>query len=77
MTMDQTSYKDYDVIIERDIEGNLIASIPALPGCHTQGRSLDEVIERIKEAAELYLEVQGDPGMDLDFVGLQRISLRR
>jgi predicted RNase H-like HicB family nuclease len=67
--MDQTTYKEYDVIIERDIEGILVASIPALPGCHTQGRSLDEVIERIREAAELYLEVQGDPGTDLDFAG--------
>lgn len=45
--------RDYTVIIERDEEGYLIASVPALPGCHTQARSMDELIERIKEAIEL------------------------
>ena len=49
--------RQFDVIIERDEEGYYIASVPQLPACHTQARSLDEVIERIREAIELYLEV--------------------
>jgi len=49
-----------DVVVERDGEGFLVASVPALPGCHTQSRSLDDLMERIKEAIELCLEVQGD-----------------
>ena len=36
-----------------------MASIPELPGCHTQAKTLDELIERVKEAASLYLEVEG------------------
>ncbi|HEY6342323.1 MAG TPA: type II toxin-antitoxin system HicB family antitoxin [Bryobacteraceae bacterium] len=46
----------FDVIIERDEEGFYVASVPQLPGCHTQARSLDEVTERIQEAIELCLE---------------------
>ena len=52
----------FDVVIERDEEGNYVASVPRLPGCHTQARSLDEVTERIREAIELCLEVEGAPG---------------
>jgi predicted RNase H-like HicB family nuclease len=48
---------NFDVVIERDSEGYYVASVPALPGCHTQAQSLNEVFARIKEAIELYLEV--------------------
>jgi predicted RNase H-like HicB family nuclease len=51
----------FDVVIERDEEGFYVASVPQLPGCHTQARSLDEVTERIREAIELCLEVEGVP----------------
>jgi len=65
----------YHVIIERDSEGYYIASVPTLPGCHTQARSLDELDERIKEAIALYLEVEGDPEEHLDFVGIQQVTV--
>jgi predicted RNase H-like HicB family nuclease len=52
--------REYDVVVERDGEGFYVASVPALPGCHTQARSLGDLMERIKEAIELCLEVQGD-----------------
>jgi predicted RNase H-like HicB family nuclease len=63
----------FDVVIERDEEGFYVASVPQLPGCHTQARSLDEVTERIREAIELCLEVEGVPDQSLEFVGIQRI----
>jgi predicted RNase H-like HicB family nuclease len=66
---------DFDVVIERDSEGWYVASVPALPGCHTQARSLDELSERIKEAIELYLEVEGETPEPLDFVGIQRVTV--
>lgn len=44
-------------MIERDGEDYYVATVPALPGCHTQARSLDELKERIKEAIELCLDV--------------------
>ena len=52
-----------------------MASVPALAGCHTQARSLDELMERIKEAIQLCLEVQGEPGSEVDFVGVQRVRV--
>jgi predicted RNase H-like HicB family nuclease len=51
--------RQFDIVIERDGDGYYVASIPQIPGCHTQARSLDEVMERIREAAELCLEVEG------------------
>jgi predicted RNase H-like HicB family nuclease len=53
--------QQFDVVIERDEEGYYVASVPQLPGCHTQARSLDEVSERIREAIELCLEAEGVP----------------
>lgn len=67
--------KQFDVVIEKDSEGYFIASVPALKGCHTQAKSLDVLMERIKEAIELCLDVQGDLFEPLDFVGVQRISV--
>jgi predicted RNase H-like HicB family nuclease len=67
--------REYDVVVERDREGYYVASVPSLPGCHTQARSLDELMERIKEAIELCLEVKGETTDGLDFVGVQRVRL--
>lgn len=47
-----------------------VATVPSLPGCHTQARSLDQLMERVREAIELYIEVEGEPGGKLDFVGV-------
>jgi len=67
--------RQFDVVIERDAEGFYVASVPQIPGCHTQGRSLDEIHERIREAIELCLEVKGTPDQDLEFVGIQRVTI--
>ncbi len=65
---------EFDVIIERDAEGYYVATVPSLHGCHTQARSLDELMERIKEAIELSLEV-GEISQQNHFVGIQRIAI--
>jgi predicted RNase H-like HicB family nuclease len=51
--------KRFSVIIERDKEGYYVASVPALRGCHTQAKSLDALVTRIREAIELCVEVKG------------------
>ncbi len=63
-------------MIERDSEGYYVASVPQLPACHTQARSLDEVTECIREAIALRLEVEGAPEQDLEFIGIQRVNHR-
>jgi len=68
--------KEFNVIIEKDSEGFYIGSVPSLKGCHTQAKSLDELVERIKEAIELCLEVEGEDEINInDFIGVQRISV--
>jgi len=53
-----------------------VASVPVLRGCHTQAKSFDVLMERIREAIELCLKVQEDESPEqLDFVGVQRISI--
>jgi predicted RNase H-like HicB family nuclease len=67
--------KQFDVVGEKDSAGFFLASVPALAGCHTQARSLDQLMERSKEAIEPCLEVQEGDVEQLDFVGVQRITL--
>ena len=52
--------REFSVIIEQDTEGYYLASLPALRGCHTQAKSLDELMVRVREAVELCLEVRDD-----------------
>jgi predicted RNase H-like HicB family nuclease len=56
-------------------EDYYVASVASLPGCHTQARSFDALMERIREAIELYLEVEGGNSESLDFIGVQRVTI--
>jgi predicted RNase H-like HicB family nuclease len=67
--------REFNVVIERDSEGYYVASVPVLPGCHTQAKSLDKLIERIQEAIDLCLEVDGTPVEPLEFVGVQKVTV--
>jgi len=69
--------REFTVVIERGEDGYLIASVPELAGCHTQGKSLDELMENVKEAVQLCLDVKGEEAYlpELEFVGIQRISV--
>ena len=66
----------FSVVIERDEDGVYVASIPELPGCHTQARTLDDLMVRIREAVELYLEVDEAVAEGRrELVGLQFIEV--
>ena len=65
--------KEFNVVIEKDEDGYFVASVPALRGCHTQAKSLDVLMKRIKEAIELCLEVENP--VSNQFVGVQRIAV--
>jgi predicted RNase H-like HicB family nuclease len=74
MTDHPQTTREYNVVVERDEAGWYVASVPALPGCHTQARSLDELMIRVREAIEAYVEA-GDAPSPLEFVGVQRVSV--
>ena len=65
--------REFLVLIERDEDGVLVGTVPALKGCHTQAKNLPVLLQRIKEAISLCLEVEAPSR--LEFVGLQEISV--
>ncbi len=67
--------REFSVVIERDSEGFYVGSVPQLHGCHTQARSLDKLLSRIKEAIELCLEVEDSEATPSEFVGVQRVAV--
>ena len=67
--------RQFDVVIERDEEGVYVASVPQLPGCHTDGTSLDELMAEIREAIGLCLEVEGQESGKMEFIGIQRVTI--
>ncbi|MBI3592259.1 MAG: type II toxin-antitoxin system HicB family antitoxin [Nitrospirae bacterium] len=67
--------KEFTVIIEQDEEGYFIAEVPELKGCHTQAKSLDTLMERIKEAIQLCLEVHGEEYSKTHLVGVQKVAV--
>ena len=69
---------EFDVVILEDETGGFVAFVPALPGCHTQGDSLDEILRNVREAIELYLETLSDEEkeelLSRRVVGIQRVK---
>lgn len=66
---------DFNVIIEKGEDGYYISQVVELPGCHTQGKTIDELMERTKEAISLCLEEQKDIDVEMKFIGLQKIEV--
>lgn len=52
----------FTVVLEQEPDGGYVVSVPALPGCNSQGDTLDEALANIREAAEMYLEYYRDIG---------------
>jgi predicted RNase H-like HicB family nuclease len=67
--------REFTVIIEKDEAGYLVATVPELWGCHTQAESLDQLMERIREAILLCLEVEGEKEPPLKLIGIQKVAV--
>jgi len=68
--------REFTVVIEKDEEGYFVGTVPQLQGCHTQAKSLDKLMLRMKEAVLLCLEEEGEIGdSELQFIGVQRIAV--
>ncbi|MEK6895586.1 MAG: type II toxin-antitoxin system HicB family antitoxin [Nanoarchaeota archaeon] len=68
---------DFTVLIEQDEDGIYVASVPELQGCYTQGKTVAQVLERIKEAIELCLEADKDEDIPMKFIGVQRVQVEK
>ncbi len=67
--------REFSVVIERDEDGYYIGTVPEFKGCHTQAKSLDELIKRVEEAILLCLDEEGVEKEGLEFIGVQRVKL--
>jgi len=73
--MHMKAKRKYTVVIERDEEGYYVATVPALRGCHTQARTLDTLMKRVREVIELCVENGDTLDQPLELVGIQQISV--
>ena len=65
----------FNVIIEKGEDGYFISEVIGLPGCHTQGKTLDELMKRTKEAISLCLKCQKDIESSDKFIGVQKVEV--
>lgn len=77
MRGDPSLRREFSIIIERDEAGYYLATVPELYGCHTQAKSLDTLMKRIREAIDVCLEVEGNLPKSSQFIGVQRILVER
>ncbi len=66
--------REFTVVVERGENGWLIGTVPQLDGCHTQGRTLDELMARMREVIELVLEEDTEPP-HVELLGVHRIAV--
>ena len=66
--------KTYTAVVERDTEtGLFVGYVPGFAGAHSQGSTLDELNDNLKEVVSMLLE-DGEPKLDAEFIGTQTIS---
>ena len=68
---------DFNVFIEQDEDGIYVAKVPEIEGCYTQGKTLGEVMERIREAIDVCLEADKEDVNPMRFIGIQRVQVRK
>ena len=68
---------DFTVIIEQDEDEIYVARVPEIEGCYTQGKTLEEVLVRIKEAIEVCLEADRGENGAMRFIGIQRVRIEK
>ena len=67
--------KKYTIIVEKDEEGWLVSEVVELPGCHTQAKTMNQLLERTKEAIQAYLKGAKKSEISEEFIGVQQIEV--
>ncbi|ODS39181.1 hypothetical protein BEH94_03145 [Candidatus Altiarchaeales archaeon WOR_SM1_SCG] len=69
--------RQFAVIIEKDEEVDMyVGSVPGIPGCHTQGKTIDELMKNMAEVISLCLEVEKENVSEIPkFIGVQQIEI--
>jgi len=66
---------NFNILIEQDEDGLFVSEVVGLPGCHTQAKSIDELLKRTKEAILLYLKCKKVEEIKEKFLGFQQIEV--
>ena len=72
----KTKSQQFTVVLEEDEGGWFIAKVPDIQGCATQGKTIPEVLERIKEAIQVCIEAENDEITPLKFVGVRQVEIK-
>ena len=67
--------RNFTVLIEQDEDGMYVAKVPDIHGCYTQGKTVHQVMERIREAIQVCLEAEKEEMPKMKFIGLQQIEV--
>ena len=73
--MQKKKVHNFTVIIEQDEDGYYVGYVPSIRGCHSQGKTLDELLNNIKEAIQLCLEVEDNHAAPEKFIGVQTVEI--
>ena len=65
----------FTVLIEQDEDGIYVVKVPDIQGCFTQGKTVEQAMERIKEAIQVCLEAEREEYQQLKFVGIQQVEM--
>ena len=67
--------RNFTVLIEQDEDGIYVAKVPDIDGCYTQGKTIEQAMERVKEAIQVCLEADKEEPPQMKFIGLQQIEV--
>ncbi len=67
--------QEFDVVIQQDADGWYVASVPGLQGCHTQAKSLDVLMKRVREAIAVCVGTEKQRRATPVFIGVQRVRM--
>jgi predicted RNase H-like HicB family nuclease len=67
--------RTYTAVVERDADTGLyVGHVPGWPGAHSQGATVDELLDHLKEVVEMLLE-DGEPQLEAEFVGTHTVQV--
>ena len=67
--------REFYVLIEQDEDGYFVGEVPQLRGCYSQGKTLDELMNNIREVIHLCLEEQPEIDELPEFFGVQKVVI--
>jgi len=76
MSKTENKVLNFTVLIEQDEDGIYVAKVPDIIGCYTQGKTVEQAMERIKEAIQVCLEADDEEIMPLKFIGVQQLEVK-